>query len=606
MSNELENKGNISENNDIDDFSGFEQRYNKSEAEQQVQEVSAQMNNNDAAASVNKKRILTVIISAVAVIVLLAGGVFVYGATLPEDKVIGGVKVGGVDIGGLSISQACEKIEKAPSVINSEVIINANGRKYIILPEEVEVKLDINATAKKAFDIAKSGNAFMNGISALKLKLSGNNLMPVITYDVEKFAARINEIGLLAVGSVLKEHSIRIDENGKAFVVPGVSGYNNDPSRVMSQIDRALVETDSKNIDVDFEITSPAAMTIDLLDSLMYSEPMNASFAFENGQVVVVPAQDGRYIDKNACKHLVSQVKEGGPEIEVPYMTTPAQLDSEAMKAKLFNGKLASYTTRYAAGGNRGSNVANAARKINGKILMPGDTFSFNETVGRRTVANGFKTAPEYQNGQTVDGIGGGTCQVSTTVYSAALYADLKIDKRTNHSMSVSYVPLGQDATVTDGGLDLKFTNNTEYPVKIEAVTGGGKITVTIIGTTPDIPKTVKISHKPVSVAVGSAVKTIRYVYDENGNVIKEEDMGVSRYKPHSEPETTTSAATSAPSAQPDETSAPEATQSVQGEETVAPTKAPEVTQAPVNTPSPTKAPEALSDKTPVKSESEE
>lgn len=592
---------------EIDDFSAFEKKQkqdSKPDVQEEAEEVAYRA---DSKLDKTKKILPKVIIPVVVAIVVVLGGLLAYGASLPKDRIISGLKIGGVEVGGLTATQALAEMENAGSIINSKVIINANGKKYTVLPEDIEVNLDIVASVDKAYATAKSGNPISDAITALKLKFSGNEFMPVISYNEEKFANKINEIGMQVIGANLSEHALRVDESGRVFIVPGVAGYNNDPSAVMSQVDRALLEADSNVIEVNFELTQPKTMTMELLRTLVNSEPVDASFALENGKVVVLPSQDGRKIDESKCRGIVSKIRVGGDEVEIPVELTPAKVHSRELETKLFNGKLASYTTRYAAGGNRGSNVANAASKVNGTILLPGDVFSFNGTVGRRTVANGFKTAPEYMNGQTVDGIGGGTCQVSTTVYSAALYADLKIVKRSNHSMSVSYVPLGQDATVTDGGIDLKIANDTGYPVKIEAVTGGGKITVTIIGTTPEPAKTVKISHSRIPAATGSAVRTTRYVYDGVGNVIKQEDMGVSRYKPHTEAGEASPSPSATAGADPEESAQPgEATQEPLPEgttvpgETVAPTQKPQPTQAP------TKAPETDADKTPVKSDTEE
>jgi len=533
-------------------------------------------------------RKIVCIVAAVVVIAFVAFGV--YGAFVPQDTIIGGLTVNGIDIGGMSEKEAGLSLTESNPVLKDEVVINANGKRFVVRTDEIDAVLDINATVTKAFNIAKGGNIFSNAAASLKMKLSGGELLPVITFNEEKFANIINEIGIEAAGSQLVEHSVRFDENGKGYIVPGTSGYNNDPAPVMTMIKEELLSSESSEINVEFVKTKPQKMTVDMLDLFVYADPKNASFILENGAVKIIEAESGRYINKDECKRVVSKVTEGGPEIEFVYYTTEPELKSEDVKGKLFNGELASYTTRYAPGGNRGTNVAVAASKINGKILLPGETFSFNGTVGRRTVANGFKPAPEYQNGQTVTGIGGGTCQVSTTVYSAALYADLKIVKRSNHSMSVSYVPLGQDATVTDGGIDLKFMNNTDYPVKISAVTGGGKITVSIIGTKPEAPKTVKISHK----SSDGGVRTTRYVYDSNGKLIKEEDMGLSKYKPHSDNNenttpSTSPAASQAPTASPgsENSESPE----VQTPE-VSATEPPVVTDQPTETKSPvTEAP---------------
>ncbi len=556
---------------------------------------------------------ILVAIAAVAAVAFAALGV--YGATLPKSEIIHGIKVSDVLIGGLTEKEAKSVLEVAGVISYDEVIIKANGKKFAVKTADIDVQVDLAATAKKAFDIGKGSNVISNAVEALKVKLTGNSVAPVILYDDEKFAVQINNIGSQAIGSVLTEHSVRFDETGKAYIVPGQSGYNNDPTAVMAKIKEAILKAHSNELDVDFEKTSPKELTIEALDLMIYCDPQNASFALENGEVKVLPAVDGRYIDKDYCKKLLPKVYEGGEEIEVPYSVTKAEVNAEELQKKLFNATLGSYTTRYAASGNRGSNVANAASRINNKILLPGETFSFNETVGRRTVANGFKTAPEYMNGQTVDGIGGGTCQVSTTLYSAVLYADLKIVKRSNHSMSVSYVPLGQDATVTDGGIDFQFMNDTAYPVKISSTTGGGKITVTIIGTEPEPAKTVKLSHQRVSVQTGSAVNSKRLVYDANGTLIKEENLGMSRYKPHAdtisadEEEAPKSTEAIANTQVPEEVVTPtedtsRETAATQKPETEKPAPATEKPAPATEKPKPEKVPTAdEGDKTPVKTE---
>ena len=127
-------------------------------------------------------------------------------------------------------------------------------------------------------------------------------------------------------------------------------------------------------------------------------------------------------------------------------------------------------------------------------------------------------------------GVGGGTCQVSTTLYNAVLYSGLKIVNRRNHSMSVAYVPLGQDATVTDGGIDFQFMNDTKYPVKIKSYVEGGTVTVDIIGTSYEPARTYKIQNS----ASGLKVKTSRITYDENGKELNREHISTSVYKPHS------------------------------------------------------------------------
>ena len=116
---------------------------------------------------------------------------------------------------------------------------------------------------------------------------------------------------------------------------------------------------------------------------------------------------------------------------------------------------------------------------------MPGETFSYDKTIGRRTAANGYKTATVYVGNTLDEGIGGGICQTSSTLYSAVLYANLEIVSRTSHSLPVSYMPAGQDATIAEGYIDFKFKNNTDYPIKIVCTTSYGSVTCSIMGVKP-------------------------------------------------------------------------------------------------------------------------
>jgi vancomycin resistance protein VanW len=144
---------------------------------------------------------------------------------------------------------------------------------------------------------------------------------------------------------------------------------------------------------------------------------------------------------------------------------------------------MASYATTFnAADKNRSDNVRLAARKINGTTLFPGEIFSFNEIVGPRETEYGFKEAMELVGGEFVPGIGGGVCQVSSTLYNAALLAGLKVTERTNHSRPLRYVPPGRDATVAYGSIDFKFINNNLLPIMVVAETSGERLYVGILG----------------------------------------------------------------------------------------------------------------------------
>lgn len=185
-------------------------------------------------------------------------------------------------------------------------------------------------------------------------------------------------------------------------------------------------------------------------------------------------------------------------------------------KGEEFSDVLGSKTTYYNSSvKGRTTNIRLATEAINGTVLQPGETFSLNGIVGRRTAAKGYQNAIIFQNGKQVEGLGGGVCQVSSTVYGAVLYADLKVTERSCHQFQVSYTPVSQDAAVYYGSQDFKFVNNTDNPIKIVASAGSGSLSVTIYGTKTS-EKTVTLSSKS-SVSGNYKYASLYKTVTENG-----------------------------------------------------------------------------------------
>lgn len=181
-------------------------------------------------------------------------------------------------------------------------------------------------------------------------------------------------------------------------------------------------------------------------------------------------------------------------KITVPEKTTN-DLGEEA-----FPNELGSYSTIYdMSNKNRSNNINLATQKIDGTVILPGETFSYNKIVGQRTIAEGYKEATAYSGGKVVQDVGGGVCQVSSTLYNAALLANLEIVKRSNHSFKTSYVPEGRDATVAWGAIDFQFKNSRSYPIKISAKTNNGVLDIRILGIKEEVEYEVKIQTKIIS-----------------------------------------------------------------------------------------------------------
>lgn len=212
----------------------------------------------------------------------------------------------------------------------------------------------------------------------------------------------------------------------------------------------------------------------------------NATLKRENGEFIVSDDKTGRkvVVDETVGKIMAAVEDSWNYEditLEAVVMDEQPKYPKEMLE--LCKDKLGSFSTSYkTSSASRANNLANGARLINGSILFPGEEFSTGGTMGPITAANGYSMAGAYANGKVIDSIGGGVCQVATTLYNAVLLAELEVTERSPHSMIVGYVKPSMDAAIAGDYKDLKFKNNTDAPIYIEAVTVGRTITFTIYG----------------------------------------------------------------------------------------------------------------------------
>jgi len=225
--------------------------------------------------------------------------------------------------------------------------------------------------------------------------------------------------------------------------------------------------------------------------------PRNAIINLWTG--TIVPHELGYALDRDALRPMILdafRTSSNRSEITLPVKVIQPKVTMEEVTNAGMKEFLSSYATTFNSGdANRTDNIKLAALNINGTIVYPGKIFSFNEIVGPRETEYGFKEALEIVDGEFVPGIGGGICQVSSTLYNAVLLANLKIVERSNHSKPLSYVPLGRDATVAYGALDFQFMNNTKEPLLILTEVEDNKLVVGILGPHPLVEK-VEIQHE--------------------------------------------------------------------------------------------------------------
>ncbi|MDE5777302.1 MAG: VanW family protein [Lachnospiraceae bacterium] len=263
--------------------------------------------------------------------------------------------------------------------------------------------------------------------------------------------------------------------------------------------------------------------------------PENASIKRENGEFIVYDGVVGETIDVDATVKEVQETFE--KEWEQKSITLNAAVKEQqpqytADDFYAIDSVLGQYSTEYNSGNtNRAKNLATGASKISGTVLMPGEQFSMYDTVSPFTEENGYADAGQYVNNELVEGMGGGICQVSTTLYNAVLISELQVDERYPHSLTVSYVPLGRDAAIAGTYMDFKFSNDTEYPIYIEGYAGGGTISFAVYGhdERPD-NRTIDFESKIISTTEPGDPTEIKDDTLDEGSTVTEQEAHTGYY----------------------------------------------------------------------------
>jgi vancomycin resistance protein YoaR len=254
----------------------------------------------------------------------------------------------------------------------------------------------------------------------------------------------------------------------------------------------------------------------------------DAGFSVDGPHVRVIPAQPGIRLDgAGAARALLHAALKRRPQLRVaqlPVQEAPAKLSTEAASAMHISGIVSTYTTVFGGVPNRIHNVELVSHLVDDKLIAPGATFSFNKTTGERNASKGFLIAPVIVNGELTTGLGGGVCQVSTTVFNAAFEAGLKITERTNHALYISHYPQGRDATVNYPDVDLEFVNDTGSWMLLRTFVSSSSLTVTLFGTpvhrkvTSTVTPLVAHGKPPVKKTIDPTLKPGEKIVDDAGS----------------------------------------------------------------------------------------
>lgn len=339
--------------------------------------------------------------------------------------------------------------------------------------------------------------------------LSERGIDPKIVADYRTVASAMNiqdaEINTEYIAQSLGKLQQNLDpggdgwykiKNGYVTVYRGREHLSFDSSLASEKIIEAFENSDYSEITLEVAKTKAKDPDWDTLYEEFCVEPVNARYAVDdNGRTIVVESENGLDIDMDAVKESY-RTGDWTSRNFTGFAVYP-EIETEDIDTNLFADVLGTKTTTYdTSETSRAHNVELAASSINGTIILPGYKFSFNNVVGERTEERGYQDALIYINDGIEPGLGGGICQVSSTLYNATLEACLKQDMRECHQFTVFYVDLGMDATVAWGNIDYIFVNNTDYPIKVESTAKNGKLTMSILGTADYETKEVTYRNK--------------------------------------------------------------------------------------------------------------
>ena len=406
-------------------------------------------------------------------------------ANIINKEIITGVTIDGFSVEGLNKEEAKRLLQRK---INDEINIYVDENLKTISLSQIEVEYDIDSAVEEAFQVGRAKNIFINNFDTLKVRKTGKNIEINSTYNEELLDNTVRKIKEEIPKAVIQpSYSI---EGENLIITTGKKGFTIDEKELKDKIIQAIDLKVMENIKIkSFEI-EPEKIEIEAIYNEVYREPKDAYYT--KNPFVVHPEQDGIDFSIEEAKKILKDDKDN---YIIKLIITHAKKTTKEIGTEDFPDLLATFSTKYSSKNKpRTTNLQVATNKINGVIVMPGEIFSYNETLGKRTYERGYREAAGYSGGKVVQTIGGGICQISSTLYNTVVYANLDIVERHNHAFTTGYVGAGKDATVVYGGMDFKFKNSRKNPIKIVSSLQNGVATVSIYGMKEEVEYDVEIS----------------------------------------------------------------------------------------------------------------
>ena len=446
------------------------------------------------------------LIFLISLLVAAVGGAAGFGvyANHVYEGVFPGVTIADIPLEGKSLSAAQQALEQrlGAQLENTTVTVSACGE---VLGRYSQKQLGAQAHAAKAALEAyaigreKGFSGWVNNALTMVRAVMGakTELAPMLSYDEN------------TLRSVVEELADKFYTEGQdAFYELSPEGLFATKERDGRELDREKLTEQLRGaqgaIEAPWKLTAAQALDLQEMADTLSAQALPARYDVESGKVL--EGQIGVSVDVEAAQYVMDAAAQG-ERVQLPAEVVYPQMTAEELEAVLFRDLLSTATTYVSGTTTRRNNVKLSASFVDGIVLNHGDIFDYNQTVGERTVERGFGEAAAYRNGETVQEVGGGICQTSSTVYYATLLANLEIVNRANHRYYPGYIELGMDATVSWGGPEFRFRNNTGYPIRLELIYKNNNLTVNIYGTKTDDTYVV-MTHEVLSVTPPNTIRT--------------------------------------------------------------------------------------------------
>lgn len=472
---------------------------------------------------------------------------------LKNDKVYKGVYIDGISVGGLTFNDARETLEKKYNYEEDNIKITLMSEKYKekYSLSDLGMFFDVDTTVNNGFSIGRKGNIFERLYEIFHVYFNDINIAPEITFNDEVLNNIVDSFYEQTFVAV-KNPEIVFD-NSSIIINSGHHGESIDKEQLYSEIIKYAKSQRNTKINVPLIINQQEKFNLDEIYNDICSEPISATVKVINNVLTTIPHKMGIMIDKSLLEKAIIELNKGDNiEKILPITLMEPKITEEQLKANMFRDVLSTGKTYFSKDSqyniDRNENLKLALECIDGVILAPGDTFSFDKALGERTAEKGYKSAKIFSGGKIIDSIGGGICQVSSTLYNAVLRSNLDVLERHNHSFIVSYLPAGYDAAVAYQVIDFKFKNSTNWPIKIQGrTTDANELVVTIIGTNENPGRTVEFYTQIVKTTEYNTIyiddpempegKTVVRQHGINGYVVdtykitKQDGQEINRYK---------------------------------------------------------------------------